>query len=431
MGDLVSNEQLPLDVLDPSSIKNESGALGLYRGTLNQFSFAYSANQSQEPSYDGRSFVRLTGLLTDELTKIKKPLESFPNNSSDYVDARLLSGANATDDFLYNAFHLIRANSRQARMFLRKYSTTLSTDLVAHLFTIEGIAELVLADLYCSGIPLSTVDFEENFTLTRGFRTEEVYQHALSLFDSADSYIRDSVQIRQLTVLSRARVLLALGRIAEARDAVVGIPTDFTYHLVYSSVAKKYLPDGVVVDRISDLEGANGLPFRTANDPRLSMPALHDFAAPFTLATGIDARLMEAEASLVTGEESWLSKLNQLRTTCTETATCPTPAPPGEAGVANLPPLTDPSPGASMSDTAARSARLDLIFSERAYWLFLTGRRQGDLRRLIRTYHRKPYTVYPIGPYLAAVYGSDVNLPVPMSERSLNPKYKGCFDRDA
>src|SRR5690606_40849192 len=38
-----------------------------------------------------------------------------------------------------------------------------------------------------------------------------------------------------------------------------------------------------------------------------------------------------------------------------------------------LPPLEDPG---------TDEARVDLLFQERAYWLFLTGRRHADMRRL-------------------------------------------------
>ena len=47
----------------------------------------------------------------------------------------------------------------------------------------------------------------------------------------------------------------------------------------------------------------------------------------------------------------------------------------GTGGVAKLGPLQDPG---------TPDGRVDLLFHERAFWLYLTGHRQGDLRRLIR-----------------------------------------------
>jgi hypothetical protein len=73
-----------------------------------------------------------------------------------------------------------------------------------------------------------------------------------------------------------------------------------------------------------------------------------------------------------------------------------------------------------------------LLFNERAYWLFLTGHRQGDLRRLVRNYGRSQETVYPTGVYYGGLgfYGSDVDLPIPATEQ-VNPYYSGCFNREA
>jgi hypothetical protein len=77
---------------------------------------------------------------------------------------------------------------------------------------------------------------------------------------------------------------------------------------------------------------------------------------------------------------------------------------------------------------------VDLLFEERAYWLWLTGHRLGDLRRLIRQYGRTANQVFPVGavpPGVAAnTYGSDVNFIIPADERN-NPLFRGCINRDA
>src|SRR5690606_6979549 len=97
----------------------------------------------------------------------------------------------------------------------------------------------------------------------------------------------------------------------------------------------------------------------------------------------------------------------------------------GTGGVAGVGPLPDPG---------TNDARIKLLYDERAYWLFFTGNRQGDLRRLVRVYGWPQQNVYPSGdapfePFRS--FGSDVNIPVPYSENALNPKYTGCINRDA
>jgi len=149
------------------------------------------------------------------------------------------------------------------------------------------------------------------------------------------------------------------------------------------------------------------------------------------LATGVEAALIVAEAALQTSASAWLTDLNTLR------ATAPNTYPALSGGLA---PLTDPG---------TDSGRVSLMFRERAFWLFGTGTRLGDLRRLIRQYGRDQSTVFPTGPYSAGPgntyqsylptpipsYGTDVDLSVPtptgISRLGLspitNPNYKGCI----
>ena len=75
-------------------------------------------------------------------------------------------------------------------------------------------------------------------------------------------------------------------------------------------------------------------------------------------------------------------------------------------------------------------ARVDLLFRERAFWLFATGHRMGDMRRLLRQYGRAHDDVYPIGHYKAGVdYGQDVVFILTLSEQS-NPNGRTCTDKN-
>ena len=131
--------------------------------------------------------------------------------------------------------------------------------------------------------------------------------------------------------------------------------------------------------------------------------------SPIVLADGVEARLIGAEAALQAHDTTtWLAILNHLRETEI------TPA---------LPDTTNPG---------SWDAEVDLMFRERAFWLFLTGHRQGDLRRLIRQYNRLAQQIYPTGVYSAYIlYGTDVNVPVPVEERENNPLYHGCLGHGA
>ena len=146
-----------------------------------------------------------------------------------------------------------------------------------------------------------------------------------------------------------------------------------------------------------------------------------DRYSPVAIATGVEARLIEAEATLKAGDAAtWLAKLNQLRA---DPKLLPTPIDTSYRPVAGttLAPLADP-----VLDTA----RVSLLFSERAFWLFSTGHRLGDLRRLVRQYGRPVESVYPTGLYVkGGLYGSAVSLPIPRDEQN-NPNFVQCTDQN-
>lgn len=434
---LVNGVDLPTDVVNPKSVKNDRGAESLYRGVMLGFTALYSGSPSNALS-EGASrrvgFSHITGLLSDELSKVQGEY-AFPQTFLDRVDSRLLFAdenlIESGSEKMFKELNRIRVGSQEARGMIRKYGINLSPTYIGHLFAIEGHVTTMLADLYCSGIPLGTVDFEKDYTLTRGFTTVEVYQHAIALFDSADLYVGDSTRFANFARLGRARAQLSIGNLAQASAEVTTIPTEFVYQLSFTGLSPSYkYVLNPRFERYGDREGVNGLPFKSGGDPRTLLPALSNMASPLTLSSGVEARLIEAEAALIGSDASWLTMLNKLRTTCVTADDCAIPAPAGTGMVSGLPPLEDPAPGASIADTAARTLRLKLILTERAYWMFLTGHRQGDLRRVIRNYQWHPSTAYPIGRYWSSSYGLSMNLPVPRAEQ-VNPLYRGCENQDA
>jgi hypothetical protein len=175
---------------------------------------------------------------------------------------------------------------------------------------------------------------------------------------------------------------------------------------------------------VSDMEGTNGLPFVSANDPRvpsinqgccgtngvtpLQQQQLYPLqASPTPLASGLEAQLIIAENQLATGQGgASLATLNALRTCCQ-------PAPGG------LPQLT-----LAPNHTAA----VNQLFYERAFWLYLTSHRLGDMRRLIRQYNFNSESVFPVGlTDIGNPYGTSVNFQIPAQEEA-NPNFHGCLN---
>jgi starch-binding outer membrane protein, SusD/RagB family len=434
-GDIVGEPELPTDVPDPTELQTPAGALMMYHGTIGAFAHAFS------------DYVAASGLLTDELENGLQVGSPFSPSSG--VDLRSLievSGSSGADDphvsEAYVGLQRVRGQAAQAIGLLRDYAPNLSPALRGHVYALQGYSELLLAEFYCSGIPLSTVDYDGDYTFQPGSSTAEVLTHAVALFDTALALTADSARLRSLGQVGRARALLALGDLQGAAQQVQDVPELFRYELHYLLTGQPDdpnfagMPTGQWSFTTTDREGVNGLDFRSSGDPRtaavdigvnehavsLFHPAKYNTegTTPITLADGVEARLIEAEAALDAGQyDTWLAGLNGLR----QQAPAINPAWPV------LPDTTDPGPDGSGGD----ALRLDLTFRERAFWLYLTGHRQGDLRRLVRQYDRASQTVYPSGAYRsgAARYGNDVTVPIPAEEADYNPLYGGCIDRDA
>src|ERR1041384_4739446 len=141
---------------------------------------------------------------------------------------------------------------------------------------------------------------------------------------------------------------------------------------------------------MGDLEGGTGLPYVSAIDPRIATKTgpdgIFDSAFPITiirqgiwgrtsnvtLASGIEAQLITAEAALQANDTTtWLTIINSLRTNATLYPVAQT----GFTRGANLTALADPG---------SVAAREDRMYYERAFWMFSTGHRLGDMRRLVR-----------------------------------------------
>ncbi len=432
----ITDTQLPDGVDGPATYNNREGATRLTLATRAELATAI------------RDYIVSSGLLTDELMQWELPTWFLGSR-----DKR--SGHWAVDPP-----HTVRTLARLARGVVGKYVSGETSAWQAQLFVYEAYAEILTADGWCSGVPLSTMDFEGDWTYRAGSKTDEIYAHAIVLLDSAEARATDSVSLQSTIRVLKARAQLALGRYAEAKQTVQGIADDFRSEIRISfdvgsrteSISRYY--KFVSVASIADQEGINGLPYRSSGDPRTTAIQLINHlnttvwfpvkyittdSSVFALASGVEAKLILAEAALADHDpQQMLAVLNALRTTGTYTVET-TPLPGGGqrfdtlwhaglGGVAGLRPID------LLPPTAA--AQRQLLFAERGYWLFLTGHRQGDLRRLVRKYGLDREQVYPTGVYTNSfipgytdVYGTDISFDLGSTEFP-NPLFTGCQYND-
>jgi hypothetical protein len=185
----------------------------------------------------------------------------------------------------------------------------------------------------------------------------------------------------------------------------------------------RYADAGSPTAPIRDPRVANTPKF-LSYDPSTPYPNPNKYSsggAPVVLGSGIEARLIEAEAALQANDiPGWKAALNDLR------ANASSPA---------IPALQNDS-----TTNASATLRAAVMFRERAFWLYGTGHRLGDLRRLVRQYHQSIQSTFPIGQlfpsnsasaYNALFYVDQPNLVPPRAEQNANPNYVGCQNRDA
>ena len=444
--DLVDSVPPPSSIVEPGQITTATGAVQLYNWALSRFDQTFGGGNG----FCWDSFVTVTGLFTDELMRV----QNAPTCTL-VTDERIAAGS-VIDNVVYQRYHQPRVQTRQAREALQAYAPTAPSAWQGQLYALEAYTIIWFAEVFCSGIPLSTVHLVGSPEPSAGLTTQELFERAIVLFDSAIALSGDSTRFLNLAKVGRGRALLGLGRFADAAAAVQGVPTDFAYGATFNATVGPNAVGGRPRNyQVVDAEGINGLVWST--DPRtgitttpslsgaMKIPAKYSRTTtgvldattaqnenPIPVANGVEARLIEAEAALGTGGSSWLSTLNSLRSTCIGTAPC---APVPGLTSASLPALVDPG---------TANARLDLLMRERAMWLFLTGHRQGDLRRLARIYHRDPNTLYPTGTYINAgfppliqaattngtSYGADLVFTPDPAEAANNSLYTGCFNLD-
>jgi hypothetical protein len=257
---------------------------------------------------------------------------------------------------------------------------------------------------------------------------------------------------------------ISLANAPAAAALVADIPTTYRYEVTASLTggnnilwsqpisSNRYVVGDSLQKNDRSIVVKNAIPFFSAKDPRvpaaykiskgdtvkaqdggtfvLEADNLFGQTSPVALVSGLDARLLEAEASLAAGDPAgMMTKLNALRAA----PQLLTPASPTATGT--HPGLTTPVM-AALADPGTKVGRENLLFREKAFWTFSRGQRLGDLRRLIREYGRNPDGSdaggYPIGQhYKGGNFGVDLNLPVTQSEQTGNPNFQQCLDRKA
>lgn len=403
------------DLVTPDNVQGEPGASLFWAGALGQFASAYSTGGGGQIVYGG--------MMADEFHLSG----TFPTRNQ--VDRREIDERNGTMLGQYRALHQARVGLENAAQKLEEFVS--GDSRIGEMYNLAGFTYLYFAEHYCSGVPFGQTPNEGDVVQGTPTTTDGMLATALERFASGASNAGGSSDMTNLAAVGTGRALLNQGNYSAAAQAVAAVPTSWRY-LIRSKGGGAFNQRNAIYEMnhsqrrwsISDMEGGNGVAFRTNTDSRVpwedanrfgfdeETPLFHQLKYASwdddtEVASGVEARLIEAEAKLQDDGADAVADLNALRAT------------------AGLAPLADPG---------TQAGRVDMLFEERARWLFGTSHRLGDMRRMIRQYGRDQAAVFPTGTYFkGGVYGSDVNFPIPFEE-SENPNVTAgtniCIDRN-
>lgn len=397
--------------IDDASIANVSGANGRRLDASDYFSSNFS------------------GVVSDVAWISDEWIADFPatiNASTDHdvlLDQRRGDALEALggSDFHLGALDRAYVETSLAISAVRAYTPdSLRSDFLGQLYGIRGFVVLQMAEDLCPGFPLN--DVVDNLPIYGGpLSTDSAMTVANALLDSAVKYAKDSTRFVTLARVAKGRALLDAGKFDDAAAMVAPVATESQYTSEYTTAVIPYRADfNQIGAALGNYEGTNGLPFVSANDPRIPLYYLRQGRTDPTdslfltlkgyqggdrivFASGIEARLIEAEVALH-NNQSWKPILDSLRATI------------------GLSALVDPG---------TSDGRLDLLYRERAFWLYMTGHRLADFHRLIKVYGRNAEAIFPTGSYKGgdgSRYGTSISIPfIAADQERYNPHItSGC-----
>jgi hypothetical protein len=423
-------------VISPTDVTNATAANALYTGAIGRWKAAMNGGGNNT-----EALWNWEALFTDEL----RSGDTFVERNN--ADQRNLATNQGVLTPIYRATAQSRGRMRQAIDALLTYDTSpTGTQRVGELYYAMGYVEMIMSQAFCNGIPFGeTVDGVPQYG--QPLPTSEGSKLAIAHFDTALKYLNgtdaSSVNVKNAVLVAKARAQADLADFAGAAATVASVPTEFQYNFDFSQPTfdNEWWVMGPNVKRYNagdstDIAGPilNAIPFARLNDPRVKVTNTGDKAEdntsafmrvdnwdrddPVPVASGIDARLIEAEAKLQANDiAGMMSILNALRSK---------PQVLGIFKVAAMAPLATP---------ATKDAAIDLFFREKALWQFGRGYRMDDLRRLVRQYKRTQDKVFPTGNFTrngtpSGQFGTQVAFPVPDDEK-INPNFHGCLDTNA
>ena len=308
------------DQITPDKAGSAVGAAALRAAAIGNFAAFYGGDYGG--SFHGVSIT--SGMLTDEIESARGGTEHLDSRAQNEGVQPLSTTWAFVGQSTTQTIRAIKALKEFAPEGTATEKATKATQ-IGHLYALQGFAYTIIAENYCSGVPIANAD-DQN-PKTEILTTAQLYARAQAYFDTAATTLGTTTAdqpFRNAVAVGRGRVLVDLARYDEAATAVAAVPTTFSLLISYSatSVVNAIYDwmNGTLNYAPANKEGINGMDFISARDPRVTVirnaagaptpragqdGAIHftqtvfpTAGSPMPLATGVEARMIEAEAAL-------------------------------------------------------------------------------------------------------------------------------------
>jgi hypothetical protein len=435
-GVLACDAKQPLVVKDPDvappSVGTGPGSLPLLRaGTLADFQLAVvgGANVSNNGN---EGIANWTAIFTDEFDTH----DTFPTRTE--MDVR---DATATNSSISAQFLNMGAVHNDAVRALAQFAQFgASTTGHAEMLNVDGMMYVYTAELFCSGVPFSTVDINTGkVTFSQFLQTDQMLDTAVARFQAAhQALVGDTSDTpgdirleNEFATVATARALLDNGQVAMAADTAASMTdASFSYQILTSVNTTRQengiwnftaAAAGIQAFGVADQKNTNGLPHLSSPDPRVpfrqsaapaengDVPFFEQLkfplsSSPFVVADYTEAQLIVAEGDVSAGNyAAGRVVLDALR---------------GTIGLDTLPNFVD----------STAKAQMRQLLTERAEWMYLTGHRLGDWRRMLRSPYKDPpfsFVQDDVFGIVPAPGNNILSLPTPQ-QTNPNPNYVAC-----
>ena len=338
-----------LDITNPDIVPGENLnsplALPTIRaGAIGDFTLAYSGSGASGSQGTVEGQIMISGLMADEWVNT----ETFPDRVQ--ADARQVDPSSATFSTVFRNLARARLSAENAAAKFRQLADTTTDAGLSELLSLAGFTYTLFAENYCSGVPFSNPNPDGTVRYGVPLTTSQMLDTAIERFNEAlVAALALPAASRgpwvALAAVGKARALLDSGDVvaADTVASTANVSTTFSYVVQHSlnstreqngvfNAVRNFKRYGVPSGR----EGGNGLDWRSVaagQDPRTPIvraPSTNkgfdgvtpqydqlryvDRKASVTLATGLEARLINAEAGLRRGDTTgFMTQLNGLR----------------------------------------------------------------------------------------------------------------------